>query len=203
MHILRCGAEAVLVELDDREQVLGLRAALREAGPDGLLEVVPGARTVLVRFDPALTGLARLRELLEKLPLSVREDAEPDEVVVPVRYDGADLADVAELTGLTVPEVIARHIQGEYRVAFCGFAPGFAYITGLDRRLHVPRRDSPRTSVPTGSVALADEYTGIYPSPSPGGWRLIGRTELRLWDLDRDPPTLLVPGTRVRFEEAG
>lgn len=201
MHILRCGAEAVLVELDDREQVLGLRAALRAARPAGVLELVPGARTVLVRYDPARTGMVRLAELIEGLTLAAGEDRAPDEVVVPVRYDGADLADVAELTGLTVAQVVARHVEGEYTVAFCGFAPGFAYITGLDRRLHVPRRASPRTSVPTGSVALADEYTGVYPSPSPGGWRLIGRTELRLWDLERDPPTLLTPGTRVRFDE--
>ena len=118
---------------------------------------------------------------------------------MPVRYDGPDLADVAELTGLDEAEVVARHTAGSYRSGFCGFAPGFAYLTGLDESLHVPRRDDPRTKVPAGSVGLADEFTAIYPRDSPGGWQLIGSTDITVWDLDRDPPALLVPGTPVRF----
>ena len=112
-----------------------------------------------------------------------------------------DLAEVAAISGLSQEDVVARHLRPEYQVAFCGFAPGFAYIVGGDPALRVPRRRNPRTAVPAGSVALADEFTGVYPRQMPGGWQLIGRTDAVLWDLDRDPPALLPPGTRVRFVE--
>jgi hypothetical protein len=114
-------------------------------------------------------------------------------------YDGPDLADVAELWGTSVDGVIARHTGTEFRVAFCGFSPGFGYLTGLPAELAVPRRDSPRPRVPAGAVGLAGEYSGVYPSPSPGGWRLIGRTDRVLFDPDASPPALLTPGTRVTF----
>jgi KipI family sensor histidine kinase inhibitor len=120
-------------------------------------------------------------------------------VEIPVTYDGEDLGEVAALTGLSEAEVVARHQGASYRVAFCGFSPGFAYLTGLPRELHVPRRETPRTVVPAGSVAVAGDYASVYPRASPGGWRLLGRTDVPLWDLDRDPPALLRPGTRVRF----
>ncbi len=122
---------------------------------------------------------------------------------MPVRYDGPDLARVAELTGLDEAEVVERHTAGDYRSGFCGFVPGFAYLTGLVESLYVPRRDDPRTKVPAGSVALADEFTAVYPRDSPGGWQLIGHTDITLWDSDRDPPALLAPGTPVRFVDAG
>ncbi len=127
--------------------------------------------------------------------------AEP--VVLPVRYDGADLAEVAALWGVAEEEVARVHSGIEFRVAFCGFAPGFGYLTGLPERLHVPRRATPRTAVPAGSVGLAGPYTGVYPRSSPGGWQLIGRTDAVLWDPAREPAALLAPGTRVRFEECG
>ncbi|BCJ26961.1 allophanate hydrolase subunit 1 [Actinocatenispora sera] len=114
-------------------------------------------------------------------------------------YDGPDLAEVAELWGTSVDGVVARHTGTEFRVAFCGFSPGFGYLTGLPAELAVPRRDSPRPRVPAGSVGLAGEYSGVYPSPSPGGWRLIGRTDRVLFDPDASPPALLTPGTRVTF----
>jgi KipI family sensor histidine kinase inhibitor len=120
-------------------------------------------------------------------------------VEIPVTYDGPDLAEVARLTGLPADEVVRRHAAAEYVVAFSGFAPGFGYLTGLPAELRVPRRDSPRTAVPAGSVAVAGEFTGVYPRRSPGGWQLLGRTDAVLWDPERDPPALLVPGTRVRF----
>ncbi len=107
--------------------------------------------------------------------------------------------EIAQLTGLGVDEVIRRHQRAEYVVAFVGFAPGFGYLVGGDPALRVPRRSTPRTRVPAGSVALAGEFTGVYPREGPGGWQLIGRTEAVLWDLDRQPPALLAPGTRVRF----
>jgi KipI family sensor histidine kinase inhibitor len=110
---------------------------------------------------------------------------------------------VAELAGIGRDEVVQRHAASAFTVAYLGFSPGFGYLTGLDPVLHVPRRDSPRTAVPTGSVAIAGPYAAVYPSPSPGGWRLLGRTELRLWDVTRDPPSLLQPGTRVRFVPVG
>jgi KipI family sensor histidine kinase inhibitor len=193
------GTSAVLIELDSLEQVIGLDAALRSTPPAGTVDLVPAARTVLVIFDPAATTAERVAaDVAGRQITSVEERAGPL-VEVPVVYEGEDLAEVAELSGLTEEEVIARHLQPEYRVAFCGFAPGFAYIVGGDPALRVPRRHSPRTAVPAGSVALADEFTGVYPREMPGGWQLIGRTDAVLWDLDRNPPALLPPGTTVRF----
>ncbi len=201
MDILRCGSDAALVEVAGRHEVLGLRAALRSANPDGVLESVPAARTLLVRFDPHRLSFSQIRDTLSALPTGGADDEAVEEIVVPVRYDGTDLAEVAALAGLAPREVIARHSAARYTVAFCGFAPGFAYLTGLDPVLHVPRRSNPRTAVPAGSVAIADTYTAVYPRCSPGGWRLLGSTELAVWNLDRDPPTVLVPGSPVRFEE--
>jgi KipI family sensor histidine kinase inhibitor len=123
-------------------------------------------------------------------------------VTIPVVYDGADLDSVAELAGISVAEVIDRHAGPEFVVGWMGFAPGFAYLTGLDPVLHVPRLDTPRTSVPVGSVAVAGPYSAVYPTASPGGWRLLGRTSVRVWDVAGDPPSLFRPGTRVRFERA-
>jgi KipI family sensor histidine kinase inhibitor len=120
-------------------------------------------------------------------------------VEIAVTYDGADLAEVARLTGLDEDGVVAAHTGTPWRIAFGGFAPGFMYLTGGDPRLQVPRRDEPRTTVPAGAVGLAGEYSGVYPRPSPGGWQLIGRTDTVLWDAERDPPALLTPGGIVTF----
>jgi KipI family sensor histidine kinase inhibitor len=168
-----------------------------------LVELVPAARTLLVAFDPRATTAERLREALGNLRPARGARERGPLVEVPVHYDGEDLEEVAELADLAVEEIVRRHREGSYVAAFCGFAPGFAYLDGLDAALHVPRRDSPRTRVPAGAVAIADRFTAVYPRASPGGWRLLGRTELALWDLERDPPALLAPGTRVRFVEAG
>jgi KipI family sensor histidine kinase inhibitor len=193
------GTSAVLIELDSLEQVMGLDAALRNTPPAGTVDLVPAARTVLVVFDAATTTAERVAADVSGRQITPVAERQGPLVEVPVVYDGEDLAEVAELSGLSEEELIARHLQSEYRVAFCGFAPGFAYIVGGDAALRVPRRRSPRTAVPAGSVALADEFTGVYPREMPGGWQLIGRTDAVLWDLDRDPPALLPPGTRVRF----
>jgi KipI family sensor histidine kinase inhibitor len=203
MRLLPCGARALLVELDDLDAVLGLHAALRDAPPPGVSELVPAARTLLVSFDPARTTAERLGEALQAVEFEPGAHPGGELVEIPVVYDGEDLDDVASLTGLARDEVVAAHRDGEYVVAFCGFAPGFGYLTGLDERLHVPRRESPRTRVPAGAVAVADAFTAVYPRTSPGGWQLIGRTDATLWDTGRDPPALLAPGTRVRFTEAG
>jgi KipI family sensor histidine kinase inhibitor len=124
-------------------------------------------------------------------------------VTLPVRYDGADLDAVAAASSLTASEVVRRHSSATYVAAFCGFAPGFAYLTGLDPALHLPRRSTPRTRVPAGAVAIAGDYTAVYPHPSPGGWHLLGHTDAPVWDVERPRPNLLVPGTRVRFEVIG
>jgi KipI family sensor histidine kinase inhibitor len=190
------GERGLLCEVPDHALVPGLRAAA--AAIDGVVEAVAGAETVLVviRADVALPPVAAALERLEPAQTGVRADRE---VTLDVAYDGPDLDAVAELAGLSRDEVVDVHSGSEYVVRFCGFAPGFAYLDGLDERLHVPRRDEPRTSVPAGSVAIAGEFAAIYPRSSPGGWRLLGRTETTLWDVDQDPPALLVPGTRVRF----
>jgi KipI family sensor histidine kinase inhibitor len=197
------GAAALLVELDDLAAVLALHAEIgrrRAAGwAPSLTDVIPAARTILLDgIDPA----AAEREMTS---WDVRPAAAPDGPVVeiPCRYDGADLAAVAARWHVTEREAARLHAGAQYRVAFCGFAPGFAYLTGLSEALAVPRRPTPRTAVPAGSVALAGTYTGIYPRSSPGGWQIIGSTEAVIWDPGREPPALLAPGTRVRFTDVG
>lgn len=198
-RVLPCGDRAVLLELGDLDAVLGLHAALAAEPPPGVVELVPAARTILVAFDPERTGADRLAEALAAMRPAAAARERGRLVEVPVTYDGEDLGEVAELAGCSPEEVVRRHAGGEYVAAFCGFAPGFAYLDGLDPELHVPRRDDPRTRVPAGAVAVAGRYTAVYPRPSPGGWRLIGRTDLQLWDVHADPPAVLTPGTRVRF----
>lgn len=198
------GEAALLLECADLAGVWRVAAALRDAPPDGTVEVVPGARTVLVLLDPAVADVDGLAELLRTRtwPEASGNVAEGQRVELPVVYDGADLADVARLAGLSEDEVVTRHTAAEYTVAFLGFAPGFPYLLGLDPALHVPRLDTPRSRVPAGSVGLAGEQTGIYTTATPGGWRLLGRTLVRLFDAGRSPPALLAPGDRVRFAVA-
>ncbi len=196
------GDRALLVELSGTDRVLAWVAALRRDPLPGVADVVPGAETLLVvAADGA--DVAAVRAGLEALGPRVGDDvaapAATEGVVVPVRYDGPDLDEVARLTGLSRDEVVAAHTGTPWRVAFGGFAPGFAYLVGGDPRLEVPRRDGSRTTVPAGSVGLAGVFSGVYPRESPGGWQLLGTTDVRLWDLDRDPPALLRPGVEVRF----
>ncbi|MEO5709409.1 MAG: 5-oxoprolinase subunit PxpB [Nocardioidaceae bacterium] len=194
MDIRRVGRDSVLVAVPDAATALAVFEECRRRGTD-VADVVPAAETVL--FD----GVRDLEALVHDLPSwDLRPASRTGELVeVPTTYDGGDLDDVAALWETTTDEVVATHTGTEFVVAFCGFAPGFPYCTGLPDRLAVPRLDSPRAKVPAGAVGLAGPFTGIYPSTSPGGWRLIGRTDLRLWEPDRDPPATLVPGTRVRF----
>lgn len=202
MRFLPAGHHGLLVECDDLAQVMQLHRALVHDRPAGVVDLVPAARTVLVTFDGSTTH-ARLAATVAGTDLDgVVEVAQPPELIIEVTYDGADLAEVAELTGIPSAEVVRRHQAATHTVAFTGFAPGFAYIAGADPLLAVPRRSTPRTRVPAGSVALAGTFTGLYPREGPGGWQLIGRTTAPLWDLDRDPPALLAPGARVHFTEA-
>jgi KipI family sensor histidine kinase inhibitor len=199
MDIRRCGDRALLVEVADTDAVVALHWALRADPPEGTLELVPAARTVLVVFDPAVTDARRLAaDLRGRRPVAGRTRA-GRLVELPTTYDGLDLAKVADRTALSPAEVVARHQAVTYTVAFCGFAPGFGYLTGTDPRLHLPRRSSPRTRVPAGSVAIAGEFSGVYPRVAPGGWHLLGHTDAQLWAIDRERPALLTPGDRVRF----
>jgi KipI family sensor histidine kinase inhibitor len=198
MRLLPYGPDAFLVEVASTDHALALHAGLN--GRPGIRETVPAARTVLVVFDTALLDGAAVANAIAALRAPVMADRPAaTEVVLDVHYDGPDLADTAAMLRLTSDDVVRRHTAVTYVVAFCGFSPGFAYLTGLDPALHVPRLGTPRTTVPAGAVGVAGEFTGVYPRPSPGGWRLLGTTDAVLWDPDRDPPALLAPGTSVRF----
>ena len=205
-RLLPYGDRGLLVEVDDVTDVVLFADAVRGGRLSDLVEdVVPGARSVLLVARPGV-DVARLRESVTPV-VEVRDApaarlSTPGPVEVPVTYDGPDLPEVARLTGLEEDEVVAAHTGTAWRVAFGGFAPGFAYLVGGDPRLQVPRRDRPRTRVPAGAVGLAAEFSGVYPRESPGGWQLIGRTEVAMWDVDRDPPALLHADATVRFVRA-
>ena len=197
------GEAALLVELESADQAQALAALLRDDPPPGMVEAVPGLASLLVELDPLSADAERVSTLIEGRLGGLRPLAPSGGLhTIPVIYDGPDLEVVAELTGLLPSEVIARHAAIELRVLFCGFAPGFAYLGDLPSDLRVERLATPRTRTPAGSVAIAGSMSGIYPSDLPGGWRVIGRTEVTLFDPHRDPPALLVPGDRVSFEPA-
>jgi KipI family sensor histidine kinase inhibitor len=198
MRARRAGDAALLVTADGRADALA--AAIVSQRYEGVLDVVPGAQTVLVTTEPGRVDLAGLAERVVALRPPAVGPAAAALAEIPVVYDGPDLAEVARLTGLPASEVVARHAAAEYRVGWLGFSPGLGYLTGLDPALAaVPRLDEPRVRVPAGSVAIAGGLATVYPTTSPGGWRLLGRTSAVLWDADRDPPALLSPGMRVRF----
>ncbi|GAB3188779.1 KipI family sensor histidine kinase inhibitor [Micromonospora palomenae] len=203
MRIRPVGRHALLLDCDDPGQVEAWRAELwrrRDAGELSAVEIVPAAATVLLDGVPDPAAVAA--RIAGWTPRPVASPATAAQVEVPTVYDGEDLPVVAGHWGVTVPEVVRRLRETAFRVAFCGFAPGFAYLTGLRPEWAVPRLPSPRTRVPAGSVALAGPYAGIYPTASPGGWLLVGRTELTLFDVHADPPARLTPGTRVRLVAA-
>lgn len=226
-RLLTCGAHAVLVELDGLEDVMALDLAARAAVAAGdaafadVIDIIPAARTLLLMVHEG-AGVDPVRRALPTLALpacspatkpphgraaaageDARPAAAPQTIEIPVQYDGPDLDEVCKLTGLTRDEVVAAHTHTPWRVAFTGFSPGFAYLCGGDRRLQVPRRSEPRTSVPAGSVGLAGEFSAVYPRSTPGGWQLLGHTDAVLWDVDRQPPALLQPGSTVRFVDLG
>ena len=193
MRFLAAGGEAVLVELDDLDQTLALLDRLMESRPRGVHEMVPGARTLLVRFDPLLTDRTALARAIGQLDLSAHAARQGKAIDLPMTYDGEDLGSIAEILGWSVDELVRRHMAATYTVAFTGFAPGFAYMISDDPDIDVPRRATPRLRVPAGTVALAGKFGGIYPTDSPGGWQLLGTTPLRMWDTHRDKPALLAP----------
>lgn len=201
------GDHALLLEFDSTADVLAWTAKLHETDIPGAVDLVPASRTILVklaspRYQPgARQRLSKLRMAPESTPAQP-SDGRVD-VTIDVVYDGTDLQEVASLTGLTPAGVIAAHTGTPWRVGFGGFSPGFAYLVDGDPQLRVPRRAEPRTSVPTGAVALAGEFSGIYPRQSPGGWQLIGHTDAVLFDVHRDQPALLTPGMWVQFRAIG
>ncbi|MGW0434709.1 5-oxoprolinase subunit B family protein [Micromonospora sp. NPDC003197] len=205
MRVRRVGEHGLLLDCTDAGQVEAWRAELwrrRAAGELAAVEIVPAARTVLLDGVPDPAATAELIARWLPKPVADSTTGNGPEVTIPTVYDGEDLPEVAALWDVTVEAAVERLTSTEFRVAFCGFAPGFAYLTGLPEQWAVPRLATPRTTVPAGSVALAGAYTGIYPNASPGGWRLVGRTEVTLFDVHRDPPARLVPGTRVRLVRA-
>ncbi len=199
MRLLPCGSAAVLVELDALADVLALHAALQDEPLPGVTELVPASRTVLLVLDPAVTSPAVVAEAVRRVRPGSSRPSRTEVVEVPVVYDGDDLDDAATAVGCSTDELVRRHTEHEWTVAFCGFAPGFGYLVQPGGSWDVPRRASPRTRVPAGSVALAGAYAGVYPRASPGGWQLVGRTDVAAFDLSREPAALLRPGVRVRF----
>jgi KipI family sensor histidine kinase inhibitor len=192
------GTTAVLAELSGLHDVLALQALLLEEPLPGQVDVIAAAETVMVKADSPAAARRMVARLLD-MDLTVQAHAEGKLVHIDTVYDGEDLADVARLTGLSVDGVIAAHTGQVWTVAFGGFAPGFGYMVGENQVLEVPRRSSPRTAVPAGSVALAGNYSAVYPRKSPGGWQLIGHTAAQMWDLNREQPALAAPGDRVQF----
>lgn len=199
------GERGVLIEFEDAADRRLLDDVLSARPLPGLIDQVPALRTLLLTFATA-SDLHQAVDALATIDLDLdgtRAGENGEVVEIPVRYDGEDLPDVARLLDLSVDDVIARHTGQLWTVDFAGFMPGFGYCTGETGGLDVPRLTTPRTKIPAGSVALAGEFTSIYPQASPGGWRLIGSTDVQLWDLERTPPALLAPGRRIRFVEVG
>lgn len=199
MNLRFVGESALLVETEDAAQAQALRRAVRELAIPGLRELVPGQCSLLIGADPLAVDLDALAARVAGLQTQAGS-ARPREHEFLTDYSGEDLDTVAKLAGMEPVEVVRRHTGATYEVAFLGFAPGFAYLTGLDAALRLPRRTDPRTRVPAGSVAVADGFTGIYPQVSPGGWHILGRCKASLFDATRAEPVLLLPGDRVRFK---
>ncbi|MCC3313940.1 5-oxoprolinase subunit B family protein [Nocardia africana] len=203
MTVRPAGDRALLLEPADAAQLPLLLDHLRRTPIEGVADLLPAARTVLLTLCPGIDPAA-IESRVRALDLAPGDDFDSadaaETVTVPVRYDGPDLADAAELLGITPGQLVERHTDAPWRCAFIGFAPGFGYLHAPDAGLSVPRRSQARTVVPAGSVALAGGYSAVYPRSSPGGWQIIGRTDVVLWDVARPEPALLRAGTRVRFE---
>jgi KipI family sensor histidine kinase inhibitor len=183
--------------VDDLTDPAAWADSLRAMEVPGVLEIVPAESTVVVRCTRERH--VDIGHVLDMVVPASRTEASEQPVTIDVVYDGPDIAALAYAAQVSIDDVIRLHVRGSYDVAFCGFSPGFGYLRGIDRRLHVPRRDTPRTSVPAGSIGVAAGYTCVYPSSSPGGWYLIGHTTASMWDAERNPPALLRPGQSVRF----
>lgn len=206
MRLLPCGERNLLIECDDMHQALCVFGELQRAQEQqqnsifcAIQQLIPAARTVCVEFDPLYVTCAAMGEAIEELDISDTVHSSAREVTIPVVYDGEDLADVAHLLGVSGDHVIAKHGASPWNVAFVGFAPGFAYMTGGDALFDVPRKATPRLRVPAGSVGLAGTFSGVYPRESSGGWQLLGHTDVPMWDKRQANPAYLQPGDTVQF----
>ena len=199
MRFLSVSRSSFMIELAGLDETLALFDCLINAKLAGIVEIIPAARTLLLNFNPLVWDEETLQQKIAGLRITKGNGQSGKLVEIPVVYQGEDLDEVAKILKIDRDEVIARHTKSDYRVAFCGFAPGFAYLSGGDPIFDVPRRASPRQSIAAGAVGLAGKFSGIYPRPSPGGWQLIGRTNLQMFDLGRKQPALLNPGDSVHF----
>lgn len=207
-RFLRAGERGVLVEFPALTDTVAARAALALTPIPGVTGVASGARTLMLQFDPRVTSRPAVEAGVEAAvarpePGAGNQLQNSPLIEIPVTYDGPDLAETAELLGLSAEQLVAEHTTRTWVCAFGGFAPGFGYLVADAPPLEVPRLATPRVRVPAGAVGLAGEFSGVYPRESPGGWRLIGRTELSMWDLSRTPPAAVAVGAKVRFLEAG
>ncbi|MCR2813756.1 5-oxoprolinase/urea amidolyase family protein [Microbacterium sp. zg.Y1084] len=198
-RLLPMGRDGVLAEVDGTSEAVALFSRLQASRPAGVVDLVPAACTVLVRVDPVVLSVAAARTWIASAPPVPPERTRGETVTLEVVYDGPDLAAAADLLGMSVEQLVRRHREARWSVAFTGFAPGFGYLVSEDWSFDVPRLSTPRTRVPAGSVGLAGAFTGAYPRATPGGWRLIGRTDATLFDPAAASPALLAPGGRVRF----
>lgn len=202
MRFLSVNADSFLIELASLDETLALYSRLQNVALQGISDLIPAAKTILVFFNEIETNMATLIRQISTLEVSSLLEQNAEEVIIPIRYDGGDLAQVAELQGLSVADLILKHRQSIWNVAFIGFAPGFAYMSSPDHPFtDIPRLQVPRKKIPAGSLGLAGKYSGIYPKDSPGGWQLIGTTSEQMWDLQRENPALLRPGMTVHFED--
>ncbi len=193
------GDRAVLIELKDNDAVQRLAAGLEAQRGEELEEIVPGHETLLLVWRRGTPPLGAIEQLISGAELTAEASAQPAEIELRVRYDGPDLAAVAESCGFSPEELVARHLACRYRVGFIGFSPGFAYLLGGDAALQPPRLAEPRTRVPAGALAIAGPYSAVYPRSSPGGWNLIGSCDEPIFDPTQNPPALLTAGTVVRL----
>lgn len=200
-EIIDYGDRGLLVRLSDPDEIGALCLAIVRRCDPAVVDVVATEHQVLV-VHHLRSDRRALRDWLATIGSEVQASEESPLVEIDIDYDGEDLDAVAQNSGLTVNEVINAHRSGVYRAAFCGFAPGFAYLRGIDSRLQLPRRITPRPSVEPGSVGIAAGYCGIYPRKMPGGWHIIGHTTAQLWDLGRSRPALIEPGTTVQFRHS-
>lgn len=203
MRFLPVNLTTIIVELANLDETLALFAALSANPIEGIEEIVPAANTIMIQFSPLVTTAQALVSQLSRYDISARKAATGQLVEIPVHYNGEDLDEVAQLLNISREEVIARHTSGQYSVAFIGFAPGFAYLSGGHPSFQIPRRQTPRTRIPAGAVAVAGNFSAVYPKASPGGWQILGVTPSVMWDMGREVPALLQPGFRVRFVDAG
>lgn len=202
MRFLSVNADSFLIELTHLDETMARYSQLQAVKLHGVKDLIPAAKTILVIFNELESNFKTLVAQITALPIESALARAQQDIIIPIQYNGEDLAQVAALQGLSVADVIAKHQQSVWDVAFIGFAPGFAYLSSPDQPFSdIPRLSVPRKKIPASSLGLAGQYSGIYPKDSPGGWQLIGTAMQKMWDLERQNPALLLPGMQVHFED--